>query len=88
VHPIGVSDSNFEPDHSSGVGFGVRRVCLRGGGRRNCSPHWRTIAAAGSSRMPTLPSIVDIGALGGNAPDRLCVFARLHAAAQTHKMLI
>jgi hypothetical protein len=32
-----------------------RRFCFRRGGRRNCSPYWRTIAAAGLRRMPTAP---------------------------------
>ena len=41
-------------DHSSGGGFGPR-FCFRRGGRRNCSPYWRTIAAAGLRRMPTAP---------------------------------
>jgi hypothetical protein len=41
-------------DHNNGDGFG-RRFCFRPAGRRNCSPYWRTIAAAGSKRMPTAP---------------------------------
>jgi hypothetical protein len=39
---------------SRGGGFGVL-VRRRGGALRNCSPYWRTIAAAGRSRMPTSP---------------------------------
>ena len=42
-------------NQSRGGGFGARRVCLRRDARRNCSPYCRTIAAAGSSRIPTPP---------------------------------
>jgi hypothetical protein len=41
-------------DRSNGGGFG-RRFCFRRTGRRNCSPYWRTVAAAGFNRMPTAP---------------------------------
>jgi hypothetical protein len=41
--------------YKNGSGFGDRRTGLRRGCRRNCSPYRRTIAAAGSSRMPTPP---------------------------------
>jgi hypothetical protein len=41
-------------DHNNGGGFG-RRFCFGRTGRWNCSPYWRTIAAAGFSRMPTAP---------------------------------
>jgi hypothetical protein len=43
-----------EANHSKGGGF-ARRFCFRRAGRRNCSPCWRTIAAAGLRRMPTAP---------------------------------
>ena len=41
--------------HSSGGGFGGRRVCLRLDGRLNRSPYRCTMAAAGSRRTPTPP---------------------------------
>jgi hypothetical protein len=41
-------------DHSNGGGLG-RRFCFRRAGRRNRSPYWRTITAAGFNRMPTAP---------------------------------
>jgi hypothetical protein len=56
--------------HSSGGGFAERRLCLREAARPNCSPYRLTIAAAGSSRMPTpRRSSIDKGALGGYAPN-------------------
>jgi len=33
----------------------VGGFAFAGGARRNCSPYWRTIAAAGFGRMPTAP---------------------------------
>jgi hypothetical protein len=44
-----------QTDYKNGSGFDDRRMGLRRGCRRNCSPYRRTIAAAGSSRMPTPP---------------------------------
>jgi len=41
-------------DHSRGGGFADRGRRWRRGAR-NCSPYWRTIAAAGFSRIPTPP---------------------------------
>jgi len=49
------SENSTVADHSRDGGFGERRVCLRRGARWSCSPYCRTIAAAGSSRMPTPP---------------------------------
>jgi hypothetical protein len=57
------------PDQRSGDDFGVWRVCLRRGGRRNCSPYRRTIAAAGFKANADAAALIDKGALGGNSAD-------------------
>jgi len=68
IGPMDLQDTRTpETDHNSDGDFGCR-VGLRRGGRRNCSPCRRTIAAAGLSGMPTA-ALIDKGTLGSDAPD-------------------